>query len=371
MKKSIYLHLAAIFLMASAMSGCQDMESLSHSGNIHVVKASIENRTTRVGLSQGDASLDMIAQWQSDDQINILINGGSNTYDVGLVPIQDLSANGKSCTFQYTVPKDLNGASDGYQLNCFTSNCSPKEQGGDIYCDASLVRAPISQFKARVMATQHVDDPDCTAAFRHYGTYEVLHFTNNTDHDITFSLCGFEADNLWYTEGSCALRLSDNSYVADPSYEAVEESPVVTIPAQGTETIVSWYVPNGKKRENAATWTSYAVPWLLCSLRSLIPFALVVSQSRYRPNHLRRPAKSPSERSPLSCRRMMASSRKSASSYVSMMPMPRPLQMPGMDCPYSRFGFMAVSGSRKNRFSHRTPASPARRPSPSSASARR
>ena len=252
MKKSIYLHLAAIFLMASAMSGCQDMESLSHSGNIHVVKASIENRTTRVGLSQGDASLDMIAQWQSDDQINILINGGSNTYDVGLVPIQDLSANGKSCTFQYTVPKDLNGASDGYQLNCFTSNCSPKEQGGDIYCDASLVRAPISQFKARVMATQHVDDPDCTAAFRHYGTYEVLHFTNNTDHDITFSLCGFEADNLWYTEGSCALRLSDNSYVADPSYEAVEESPVVTIPAQGTETIVSWYVPNGKKIENAA-----------------------------------------------------------------------------------------------------------------------
>ena len=252
MKKTYFFYLSALVFLAFAAGGCQDMENTNLRNNTCRVQASIEGHTTRVGLSQGETSLDLVARWQQDDQVNIFVTKGTDSYDIGLVPVQELSANGKSCRFQFFMPRALDGVTDGYYMNCFSSECDPKVQDGDIRCNASLVRSPLNSFKARVMASQQVDGPDCTIPFHHYGVYEILHFTNCSDKDITFSLCGYEAESLWYNNVGMAMRTSDNSYVEDSSYEPMAASPVVTIPAQGTETIVSWYVPNGKKIDNAS-----------------------------------------------------------------------------------------------------------------------
>ena len=101
------------------------------------------------------------------------------------------------------------------------------------------------------MFNNQVTEENHFATFQRYGTYEILHLTNTSENDITFSLSGYDASPVWYKMGGGAIRLWDNKFVTDLSYEPQSMSPPIKIPAQETEAIVSWYVPNGAKIENA------------------------------------------------------------------------------------------------------------------------
>jgi len=106
-------------------------------------------------------------------------------------------------------------------------------------------------FRARLMFNQVVTQDNTFAIFKHYGTYEILHITNNTDKSITFSLNGFNTDVRWYKE-SGAIRLLDEQYITDTSFGRQDKSPNTTIPANSTGIVVSWYVPNGQTINDAA-----------------------------------------------------------------------------------------------------------------------
>ncbi len=231
------------------VNGCNEIESVFRGENLRTVQASFEDKTTRVSLVPAANSADMITKWQQDDRIHVILMNGTQYIDVGRVPVRDISENGKSCIFQYALPKELESVA-GYGLSCFTDICSPEIIDGDVYYNASLMRMPISQFKARVMFDQYVEEENCFGSFTHYGTYELLHVTNNSDKDISFSLCGFEADLRWYKEVG-GIRLFDKSMIVDFRFEKTEKSPTITIPAHSSDIIVSWYIPNGNTIQEA------------------------------------------------------------------------------------------------------------------------
>lgn len=230
-------------------SGCQENETVYNGERLCTVQASFGDNTTRVGLVQDANSRDMITKWQEDDRINVILMKGTEYIDLGTVPIHDISENGKNCFFQYALPEDFD-ASEGYRLSCFTNNCKPVIIDGDVFYNASLIRMPISQFKARVMFDEYVQEENCFGSFLHYGTYELFHITNKSDKSINFSLSSFEADKCWYKEMG-GIRLYDNEFVVDNRFEKIIKSPSVTIPANSSDIIVSWYIPNGLKMQNA------------------------------------------------------------------------------------------------------------------------
>lgn len=244
------LILSSLFTLL--LTGCKDSEGLQSNGNIREVKASFFDwATTRVSLESDVDTRDMITKWQADDRISIIVTKGVQRREIGTVPIHDVATDGKSCTFQYAMPEDLDDLGKGYQLSCFTSNCEPKIMNDDVYINASIVRMPISQFKARVFSDQYVNEENSFATFNHYGTYEILHIKNKTDRSISFSLNGFSADLRWYRE-SGAIRLIDKQFFSDLSYERMDKSPSISIPSNSSDMIVSWYIPNGQKIANAS-----------------------------------------------------------------------------------------------------------------------
>ena len=237
--------------MTLTISSCQDSEEVNAKFNIRTVHASFESEATRVGIEQAPDSRDMITKWQAGDKIHVFVSKGNNIVDIGSVPVHDISADGKSCVFQYAIPDDFDPYGEGFDLICFTENCDPKIEDGDIYYQAALTRMPISQFKAPLMFETYVKEENSFGAFRHYGTYEIMHVSNNTDKAISFQLSGFNAPYLWYKIGGGAIRQWDNSYVVDLSYEAKQLSAPVTIPAHSSDMVVSWYMPTGQKIEGA------------------------------------------------------------------------------------------------------------------------
>lgn len=248
MKKSICI-LAVSAMTLLMAGGCQDAET--QYGRLRTVYASFGENTTRVSLIQDEnpESRDMITKWQTDDRIHVILWNKKGYVDLGTVPIHNISENAKSCDYQYALPDNFD-ASDGYRLACFTNNCKPEIIDGEVCYNASLMRMPISQFKARVMFDQFVKDDNFFASFLHYGAYELLHINNKSDKSITFSLYGYDADQSWY-KSAVGIRLSDNQFITDTRFEMTEKSPSVTIPANSSDIIVSWYIPNGTTIQNA------------------------------------------------------------------------------------------------------------------------
>ena len=205
----------------------------------------------KVRLEQDGTSRDMITRWQDDDKICVIIGKETDVRVLDPVPVRSLSQDKKSCTFQYAVPDEWNSSDLVYNLSCFTADCEPKFVDGELYCNATLKRMPIDKFRARVMFDGQVSDYNYYGVFQHYGTYEILHMSNNSDKEIQFALNDFNVNTTWYKRGGFAMRMSDKKIVVDLSYEWQPQSPTVKIPAHGSETIVTWYIPNGNKIEDA------------------------------------------------------------------------------------------------------------------------
>ena len=242
----------AIFVILCGLYGCKDTDDLQSSGHLRMITASIGGSSdTRIGLTPDVSSKDIITRWQADDKVRVIITHDTKTYDIGDVSVYDISSDGKSCTFQYLLPEELEDVAEGYRLSCFTNNCNGKVQGGDVLYNASIERAPISQFKARVMFDEHVDEANSFVTFNHYGTYELLHIANKSDKSISFSLNGFDASPRWYREHGAMSLYKNNQFVSDTSFDSVEQSQKVTIPANETDIVVSWYIPNGQTISNA------------------------------------------------------------------------------------------------------------------------
>ncbi len=232
------------FAVLLVVNGCKESELQDYKSGWCKVTASFESGSTRVGVEMDNSSQDMITRWKENDMIRVIVGNSDVFYDIGTVPVRDVSEDGKSCVFYYKMPDNFE-YEDGYELMCFTENCTPVIKDGDVYYNASLTRQPMQKFCAPVMFDIRAKGVDSYGIFRHYGTYEVLHIFNKTNQPVSFTLNGFIANPSWYCQQG-AIRLWDGAYITvSEAAQAVHSrcEPII-IPAQGSDTIVSWYIPN-------------------------------------------------------------------------------------------------------------------------------
>lgn len=201
----------------------------------------------RVGLTPKAGSLDLLARWQTDDEIQIFLKQGAVAASPQTVKVRNISSDGKSCAFDYILPEKFN-KDEPYDV---LGLCGIKGEWvkSKVSISTQAVRKPLAAFKAPVYFHTKGGPQSQTASFRHLGTYEVLHFRNTSGKSVSFLHKGYAATEKWYHEKfSCT---PEDSRVTSGG-AAAANSEAVTVGDGETALILSWYLPTGKKITGAS-----------------------------------------------------------------------------------------------------------------------
>ena len=267
------IDILSIGLLFLAYGCTSEIESPTPS-RVYTVSAGFEGKGTKVSLEQSLSSLDLIARWQEDDQVKILIYGSKNYLELPARPLTEISEDGKDCHFSYTIPDDYELTESEYRLVCYTippgsDNLKTAQvETENATIDFPLIRFPLEQFRAPVLFDGQVKENNAIIAFRHIYTYELLHVENNSNQPIPFSLSGYNASPLWFRTYS-TLELTSSGFVIGEGgsgggggsfapgkrtkleVNPVMESPLVWIAPHSEQIVVSAYLPNGNKISDA------------------------------------------------------------------------------------------------------------------------
>ena len=181
------------------------------------------------------------AQWKESDKIQIFVRQDGKVYQLeSPATIYDISSDGKTCSFQITLPKSVNRDHDYDIIGVMGAETVIHESSVIGVCAMNRVGIDGSEslllpmwFTAKKGSNQ--------AKFRHFCAYEILNVNNVSDASITFKHSGFKALSRWYRY-SGSVSLPDGN-VGGQEVQNDIESNEITIPSGGTGTIVSWYIP--------------------------------------------------------------------------------------------------------------------------------
>ena len=177
------------------------------------------------------------AQWKNGDKIQIFVRQGGAVYQAESPAVSDISSDGKICSLQVTLPKSVKPDSD-YDIIGVTG-VEAQSDGSNV---VALTRVGIDSSDAPLLPMWFTAKKGSNQAkFRHLCAYEVLYVKNVSDASITFRHSGFKALSRWYRY-SGSVSLPDGN-VGGQEVQNDVESNEITIPAGGTGTIVSWYIP--------------------------------------------------------------------------------------------------------------------------------
>ena len=181
------------------------------------------------------------AQWKEGDKIQIFVRQDGKVYQLeSPAAISDISSDGKTCSFMVTLPKSVNRNKD-YDIIGVTG-VEANIDGENVIALCNMMRVGTERFNEILPMWFTAKKGSTQAKFRHLCTYEVLNVNNVSDASITFRHSGFKALSRWYIY-SASILLSDGSIVGEQDVKNDAESDEITIPAGGTGTIVSWYIP--------------------------------------------------------------------------------------------------------------------------------
>ena len=209
------------------------------------------NSISKVGLSQENNTLNMISQWEQDDEIQLFVYQGGNSIEIGKTPVQNISDDGKSCLFSFVLPKDINPEKTYYVYGLCGIDGSLDD--GELTFDAPLKRVPLSEIKAPCFFAVEGNSDELQVRFNHIGAYEILHLANKSDNSITFSHNGYTSETPWYNSGfHGSLKFGTTSKsITYSGKNATADIQKVTINSGETASIVSWYYPNGNTISDA------------------------------------------------------------------------------------------------------------------------
>ena len=263
--------------LAAVLMGCQAEVGSPSRDRTYTISAGFEENATRVSLDPAPSSLDLLAKWQQEDEVKVLLYGPKSYLELPAVPVFGISEDGKDCVFTFSIPDDYEIPESGYRLICYTippesdDLDKPRELKEAAALDLPLLRYPIEQFRTPVMFDGQVMENNAIIAFHHLYTYEVLHMKNATNAPVSFSLTGFYARYLWYRTthtmeiegfgtggggGGGGGEAWPSRYHAKQVVDPVRESPVTTIEPYSEAIIISAYVPNGIKISEAQMYAA-------------------------------------------------------------------------------------------------------------------
>lgn len=257
------------YLISFVLIGCaQEIEPM-YKDRLYTISAGLIDDATRVSLEPSSTSLDMIAKWQEDDEVKVLIYGKHNYLELPSISVRDISDDKKNCQFSFSIPEDYELDELGYRLVCYTippgsdNLAKPhEEKDNPATIDLPLIRYPIDQFRAPVLFSGRVRENNVEVAFHHLYTYELLHVENKTNLPVPFSLSGYNTTPLWFAFSS-SLELTEETSGGGgggafsprrsikKTAEPVRESPLTWISPHTEAIIVSAYIPTGAKISDA------------------------------------------------------------------------------------------------------------------------
>ena len=209
-----------------------------------------------VTVSPNDDVLNLVAKWKEGDKIQIYVRQNGTVYKVEqLCDIYDISGNGKTCSFMFSLPSAVDPEKD-YDVIGVTGVETTSISGSDVIAVSQLRRTAV-EANGEVasplwfVTTKSASSAGLQAQFQHLGTYEVLHVKNKSKSSMTFRHRGFEAANHWYkASDNTVLSTSYNPSVSSATGDA-ESDKSITIAAGGSGRVLSWYIPSGAKITDA------------------------------------------------------------------------------------------------------------------------
>ena len=233
-----------LLLLASACT--EDFLGTNHSRRI-VVTAAMPGSETRGALDLGEGSLNLIARWKENDEIQIYVKQGNKVYKTPQASgVYDITNDGKKCSFGFELPQGVNQNQPYtiYGLCDLEGTITGETLTADCQLKRKLCTISTSAFTP-MWFTAEGGPESIVANFEHIGTYEVLHVKNDTHNGIMFQHEGFETNSRWY-RFNVGIPLPDN-YAPQQSVAETDEaiSAPAYINAGTTGHILSWYIPSG------------------------------------------------------------------------------------------------------------------------------
>ena len=144
--KKILSYILACLPMMFLLAGCSETDNYLSSSSMRVtVTAQMPEADTRVDLSQEENTLNLITKWQTDDEMRLIIVQGDQKFELGKVPLSNISSDGRSASFSYILPSDLN-TSKSYQLYAFCGiegYVDKKQERSNFFHSLSLLKTTL------------------------------------------------------------------------------------------------------------------------------------------------------------------------------------------------------------------------------------
>lgn len=248
MKKYIKIALGLI-----SLTSCSVKENIQeqNTGNFTIQVNMPQTSVSRIGVTQENGSRDLIPKWRDGDVMKFYTfdnkgeHGSIRVFHVGTSAVKNISDDGSTGSFSITYPTDA--SFDKWDKFGLIGICGKESvvEGREIRVDASSFRANMSDFKAPVwFIEKEVGTSSVVSSCKHFGVYEVLHITNNSNLAISLKFKGYEAEKLWYREKATFLPIT-HYYSDQKEVSSIDntEAPVQLISPGETAVFVSWYTP--------------------------------------------------------------------------------------------------------------------------------
>lgn len=233
-----------------------------------VVSIPHHNAMTRVNIVQDPQTLALVPSWNDNDKIHTFATVDLNNRwetiamtDLGEHEIGNISSDRKKCEFNPGIDNDFGEEykekyGSAYQGKLLYGTCGRKAKvvETEVHMVANMYRTTTAEVLVPVWFEVKFERDFPEAVCQYVGTFELLHIKNESDKDIVFRWDGYDAAEKWYYEYATFMPHAHKAVElhADDLEDDIQVDAITVIPSGEERTLVSWYVPSGKKFTNAA-----------------------------------------------------------------------------------------------------------------------
>lgn len=252
MRKTIIFACLSIFLIAACVE--QDENEMLPSQRLLTITATVPSGQTRIGLSAGEGTLDLISKWEDGEEIQVFAKQGEKVVKLEPSYAYNIQENGKQCSFAVHLGEELD-IEQPFELYGLCGVEGYVKDGRALMAKSKMWRVSTwGQAKAAMWfhvsgGAQCLNGP-IQVHFQHLGTYEVLHLKSTSNRGVHAQHLGFQVSTPWYKYyEETPLPVGSVQSTSSQSGEAHSAMNFV-YNGQPVE-FVSWYIPSGQPLKDA------------------------------------------------------------------------------------------------------------------------
>jgi len=246
MKTNIGKYMFAVILFS--LVSCADVEEVSqlHFGvtspastqQVNLTLGMGINRQTRVGLSEKDGSNDMEGRFQDGDVFWICARQGMITEEVGMVPLSNVSPDGKHASLTLNLPTTIDTNSE-YSVYGITAEGLDGNRicNGQLYYYSYFSCSLLEDYKVPVSFEGKGTSNHLQVNCNYVGSHILVHLNNNSQKNVNFRFRGFGNDVFSRIMGNLEPESSDYFIARASDNERFTDSFTIS---KGSEQVVAY-----------------------------------------------------------------------------------------------------------------------------------